>query len=109
MEMLLTRTPGSFHAPEALPCWRLYQHVSADAVAGRAVAKKHPMLGLTEHHLDEGRRVVVVVNYSPHDLEERLELRGDWRIEAAHHGQVEADGRCLVAAADGAVFTVGRR
>ena len=109
MEMLLTRTPGSFHAPEALPCWRVYQHVAADVVAGRAVAKKHPMLGLTEHHLDARRRVVVVANYSPHDVEERLELRGDWRIEAAHYGQVEADGRCRVAAADGAVFTVGTR
>jgi hypothetical protein len=106
MEMLLTRTPGSFHAPEALPCWSLYQHIAADAVAGRAVRKKHPMLGLTEHRLDERRRAVVVVNYSPHDVEERLEMKGDWHIEAVHYGQVEADGRCRVPAADGSVFTV---
>ena len=49
MEMLLTRTPGSFHAPDAPPCWQVYRHIAADALAGRAVRKQHPLVAVTEH------------------------------------------------------------
>ncbi len=56
IELALARTPGGFHGPRAQPFWEIYRRVAEDVLAGRAVRKNHPLLGLTEHPLDEGRR-----------------------------------------------------
>lgn len=109
MEMLLTRTPGGFHATGALPCWRVYQHVAAEAVVGRACAKTHPMLGVTEHAVDEAHRTIIVINYSPHQVEDRLALKPGWKLGAVFHGEIASDGSCRVPAANGVVLTVTKR
>jgi hypothetical protein len=106
MEMMLTRTPGAFHTPEAPPCWQVYRHVAAEALAGRAVAKSHPLLGLTEHPLADDRRLIVAVNYSPQEIEEQFQFASGWRLDAVHHGRLDAAGRCHLPGADGAVFAV---
>jgi hypothetical protein len=96
MEMTLTRTPGAFHAESATPCWRLYRHMTEGLLKGRAVRKQHPMVNLTEHRLDAANRIAVVVNASPHRIQEALSLAPGWRLQQVLHGKAEMKGKGLV-------------
>ena len=53
--------------------------MAAPFLRNRAVRKTHPMLGLTEHRLDAANRIAVVINYSPHRVQEELSLARGWR------------------------------
>ncbi|MBI3948663.1 MAG: beta-mannanase [Armatimonadetes bacterium] len=111
MEMLLTTTSGSFHAPAALPCWQVYRHIAAEAVRGRAVRKENPFVAVTEHALGEDRRVVVVVNHATEPIREDLALQGGWKVAEVLYGEVRREpGRatCLLPANDAAVMVIDR-
>ena len=107
LETALANLPGAFHAPDAQPFWRIYQRVGEKILAGRAVRKTQPMLGITEHPLDETERVVMVVNYSPAAARERLEFAPGWSVSAAYRGALE-DGVLTLPPNDAAVFHITR-
>jgi hypothetical protein len=86
LEMALTTIPGAFHMPEAQPFWTLYRHIVQPFVQERTVVKHHPMLGVTEHPLDECRRVVVVISYSPEPVETTLDLTSGWTLGQVWYG-----------------------
>ena len=111
MEMMLTSTPGAFHHPDSPACWRVYRYFAQQATASRIVKKQHPMLGVTEHPLDDNRCVVVGVNYSPAPLEDTLKLSAGWRLEEILHGDAEDHETWLhahVPGNDGAVLLLRR-
>lgn len=112
MEMTLTTTPGAFHGPEALPCWRVYRHLSAEVLASRVVSKSNPAVAVTEHPLSQGWRIVIVVNQSPLAVEEDLMLRKDWSVAEVHYGKVTPVSPTLVTCPcsphDAVVFSVSQ-
>lgn len=90
IERELTHTPGSFHRPDAPAMWQVYRHIAQPALAGRIAAKDQPMVGLTEHALEDGRRALVVINYSPQAISTRLTLAQGWRITEVWRGAAPA-------------------
>ncbi|MFN2285000.1 MAG: beta-mannanase [Anaerolineae bacterium] len=86
LEMVLTTTPGAFHAPEAQPFWRLYRAIAQPFMQDRIIVKHHPMLGVTEHPLDALCRVVVVINYSHEPVETTLDLAPGWTLGPVWYG-----------------------
>ena len=86
IELMITRQPGSLHHADASPYWQLYRHIAQAVLAARAVRKQHPMLGLTEHPLDDGSAIVVVVNHSPEPVDEVLLLAAGWSLKDVLHG-----------------------
>ena len=95
LELNQTQTPGAFHDESAAACWRLYQFMARKFVAGRAVRKSHPLVGLTEHVRDAATRIAVVVNYSPQPIRERLTLAPGWRLHRVLHGQAGRNGPAI--------------
>jgi hypothetical protein len=112
IERHLSDTPGAFHGPEAQSFWRIYRHVARQFVAGRVVAQEDPGLLVTEHPIDEERRVVVALNARPEPVEGALTLATGWKPGDAWYGsppRPDGDGwRCAAGASDAAVFTVER-
>jgi hypothetical protein len=110
MEMMVTRTPGALHHPDAPPYWRIYRYFAGDALEQRVVRKQHPMLGVTEHPLDDGRMVVIGVNYSPEPLQDTWKLAEGWALQQVLHGDVEGREGWLevrVGANDGTLLLLG--
>jgi hypothetical protein len=103
LERTLAETPGAFHTQEAPSLWRIYREVAAPMLAARAVQKDHALLGLTEHPLPDGRRVIVAVNYSPRPLETTLTFRDGWRPGPAWYGAQEG-ARLNIPQNDAVVF-----
>lgn len=83
IEYELTRTPGAFHSPNAQPFWKIYRHIAEPFMAGRLLRKADPRLGITEHELADGRRLAVLINYSPEPLVETCSLQPGWSVQPA--------------------------
>ena len=93
MELTLAQTPGVFHQDAMPPCWRLYQWMAEQIPQRRAAWKTLASVGLTEHLLDDGRRVEVAINYSPGHLREQLTLAAGWKLDRVLAGTVVDHGQ----------------
>ncbi len=111
LEMLLTTTPGSFHRPEAFPCWQLYRHFAAGVLRERIARKSHPLVALTEHPLEADQRVLVALNLSPAPIAETLAVQPGWSLHAVLRGEVQenqANLTCRLPAHDAAVVVLAK-
>ena len=110
VETGLVNQPGAFDRPDERPYWQFYRMVAQSEPGERAVTKNHPLLGLTEHPLNKGRRVVVAINYSPEPVQAEFALRRGWQMEGALWGAPLAAGgpACQgeIPANDGVVFMI---
>lgn len=87
MEMMITRTPGAFHYPEAPPFWRIYRYISEDIRQERIVRKQHPFVGVTEHPCAADRRLIIGINYSSFNIQDTWSLADGWRMAEILHGE----------------------
>jgi hypothetical protein len=81
LECELANTPGVFHASQAQPFWKIYRHIAQPFIADRLLHKENPLLGITEHELPSGRKLAVLINYSPTRLSDRCRLQPGWFVE----------------------------
>lgn len=105
--MTLTTTPGIFHGANASTAWQLYRYVAEGAMQRRVARKEEPLLALTEHPVNETRRIVVAVNQSPGSLNTGVRLADGWRLAECLHGVARVEGREILLdllACDGAVL-----
>jgi hypothetical protein len=86
MESELSRTPGAFHAAGAQPFWKIYARMAQAALAKRVLRRDNPLVGVTEHPLDDRKRIAVLVNYSPELAEVTLGLSEGWKAGASWYG-----------------------
>jgi len=107
LELMVTRSAGALHRPEAPPYWQVYGQIANHVLGQRVVRKVHPMLGVTEHPLPDGRQVVILVNQSPQPVVETLEVADGWVVEASWHGACQ-DVEVRVPANDGVVLVLAK-
>ncbi len=84
VETALAECPGAFHAPGAAPWWRIYRHVASAAVRDRCASAASPAIGLTEHSIHPGERLVVAINYGSEPVAAPVQPASGWTIRAVH-------------------------
>ena len=113
IELDLANRPGGFHGPDAAPWWRIYRMIGEPFMAQRAVRKDDPFVGLTEHPLDDSRRIVIAINCSPKPREAALDIATTWALGATWYGAAAENSphgwRLPLAPNDAAVFTAVTR
>lgn len=62
----------------------LYRQFAEDLLAARVVRKNNPWIGVTEHELEDGRVIIVLINYSTEPQEDIVAIAEPYR-------RVEAD------------------
>ncbi len=99
LETMLIHTPGVLLDESAPPFWKIYQHMARDLAVRRVLGKTSPHVGVTEHPLEDGQRVAVVINYSPAAKNENLTIRRGWRLVKTLRGDapVASGGEALLA------------
>lgn len=112
MEHELARTPGAFHAEDAKPYWQIYRVIANRATTRRIISGSSPFIGITEHPLDKKTRVIVLINYSPKDVNAEFAVASPWRLKSVLRGHRpgKAGDRltALIPANDTAVLVVQR-
>jgi hypothetical protein len=90
LEIQLARTPGAFHTGGSQEYWRIYRHMLASVTNSRCIKKSHAMIGVTEHASEDASRIVVMINYSDSQVEDRIELSEGWVVDACYYGNAPA-------------------
>ena len=110
IEDYLTHTPGGFHSPQAQPFWKIYQSIAQPFLQKRMLTKSHPMVGVTEHPLDERQRIIILINYSPLPVEMDCKVAAGWNLKETWYGRtpVESAGNllCTISNNNALVLTV---
>jgi len=114
IETHLANLPGGFHNPSAAPFWQIYRTIGEPFLAQRAVRKADPFIGLTEHPLAGGRRIVIAINYSPEPREAALDFADLWTADEVWRGHAETfevsqTSKVWLPPNDAAVFTVAKK
>jgi hypothetical protein len=111
LELALTNLPGAFDDPAGQPYWQIYALIDR-ATTNRVVRKLHPLVGVTEHEHGQGRRTVVLINYSPKQVVCGLEIASGWQPANAIRGETPTQGQdgttCTIPANDAIVFEVSK-
>jgi hypothetical protein len=66
----------------------LYRPLKDGLPPGKAAQVLNANIGLTEHPVDDSRRILVLINYAPRAVETKLILREGWRIDRYYHGSL---------------------
>jgi hypothetical protein len=101
LETALANQPGAFLDPLQNPYWKIYQALGAQIHTGRIARVVEANLGLTEHPLNEGQRILVLIQYDPVDIQASLNLQPGWEVEATWQGQAKPTGQSVQVALEG--------
>lgn len=85
LEMQITDRPGIFKDESCAPYYKFYEKFAADA-DNRAVKSLDPLIFTTEHELENGKRLIIAINYSKLARSFKHELRSGWKISRTLHG-----------------------
>jgi hypothetical protein len=65
-------------------------------------------VGITEHDLSSGKKVIILVNCTPADRKVTLNLKSGWITEKALYGAIPFKSIVSVPANDACVLQIGR-
>jgi len=107
VELQLTLTPGGFHGEGAEPFWKFYAAMAGDVLQERVLRIDEPQVGVTEHALEDGRRVAVLINYGADERSAVVEIIPGWEVEEVLHGMF-LEGTVELPANDAVVLMLER-
>ena len=90
LEMDLALRPGAYDDEGSRDAWRVYRRVFANALGARIAAKDVPDVGITEHPMSAGERVIALVNYGPESQQVKLTAAPGWQLRQAHYGKADS-------------------
>ncbi len=109
IETALTKTPGTFDA-DSPPYWKVYHEIASSQPCHRRLAIESPNLAVTEHPIDSGQSMAVVINHTATAQTARAVLNEGFAIGRIVRGNIEnvGDANPLISIAphDAVVFTI---
>ncbi|OGV43164.1 MAG: hypothetical protein A2X48_16290 [Lentisphaerae bacterium GWF2_49_21] len=81
LEQLMITTPSSFQSEETCDAWKIYSHLAEPFLRKRALKSNHPLLNATEHVAGKTKRIYVLINVTPEDIEAELDVAEEWKID----------------------------
>jgi len=110
IERAAVETPGGFSG-EAPLHW-VYRDLIAGRLGQRVLRQKNPQIGATEHPLEDGGRLAVLINYSPEAQKTVGALSDGWTLSEVWRGErpVHDDGalQCDLRANDALVLLLSQ-
>jgi hypothetical protein len=88
IEKSLFSEEGAFYKKTAEPYYQIYKHIRESIPSGKVVTGNSPMVGLTEHVVDENTRIIVAVNYEPAGSKTDLTLETGWEVAECFYGEM---------------------
>jgi len=73
----------------ATPFWKIYDEIGKSSRKNHILSKKNPLLGITEHHIDDNKIIAILINYSPENISENIELGKGWKLQKVHYGKAQ--------------------
>ena len=91
VEVNLAGQPGRIE--DKPPYHTVYERFLSLSCTSRKVARvRDARIGLTEHELAKGRRLLVMINYTPEAIDTQLDLKSGWQISRFIRGSLSIMG-----------------
>ncbi len=86
LEACLAEETGAF-APDTMQhFWEIYRQIAHEVLSNRALRKKSPWIGVTEHEDDNGNLIVVLSNYMGREISDDLDIASGYEWICALYG-----------------------
>ncbi|MBT3273476.1 MAG: beta-mannanase [Spirochaetales bacterium] len=92
LERYLSETPGVFSSDSAIPFNNIYKTAARDVLQQRVAAVEDPMIGLTEHFVNDREVLIVAINYTPDQKSGKLSLTEGWILDKSY---ADVLGNCI--------------
>lgn len=87
LELNATKIAGSFDE-SAGRYSAIYKKLASSVIGDRIMNQANTSVGITEHVLDNGDQVIVMINYNPKDVVTGFKLKDGWKISKALYGDL---------------------
>lgn len=87
-ELQLIDVPNAFDCTDSKKYYKLYEYILKPHINRSVISKSSPFVGVTEHPLNDGKEVIVAVNYIDEPIECRLGI-GDKKVAKVRFGKVQ--------------------
>lgn len=104
LELNMARTPGAF---ESNPGWRIYAEIARDILQTKIVRSADPLVGVTEHFINESEAIVVLVNYAQEAKPLSVQFSDVWTMAQNFSGDGGATD--MIPGNDAVVLKIVRR
>lgn len=94
LEAALATETGAFSPERAQLSRHIYTTAAEVVLDRRALRKRSPWLGITEHLTEGGDVIAVLINYAPHFIDDTLSLAPGVTFAAAWCGVPPVSGQC---------------
>ncbi len=88
IEKTLFNELGAFNTKTAGSYYQIYDRIKDGSLSKKVVTGNNPMVGLTEHIVDENTRIVVAINYEPVSSIAELSLGTGWKVGECFYGEM---------------------
>lgn len=112
VETYLVNKPGIFYGEQAMNFWEIYHQLKNSVATSKVVTSESPVIGITEHIINDNKRIIIAVNYQPVQSQSNLHLRDDWQLGECLYGDpssvLVSIGKLLISISknDAFVFTI---
>lgn len=106
VEVNLAVKPAVFHSEGQPPFWKIYRRFAEHVKSAKAICVNHPQVGLTEHILGSRRRLAVLINYSPIDLNVPVSVATGWSVRKVYRGMKPASANWFISGNDALVCEI---
>lgn len=108
VEQELSNRAAGYHNSDSESYWKIYKHIASKISREKVVYNESPMIGVTEHPIDQNSRIIAAVNYSTTDSEAIFYTCSDWEPEEVYYGNcIKKEGQrlsAIIPANDALVF-----
>lgn len=100
LEEILWDKPGIFTKSD-MPYYKIYSKVANEVIKDKVVINNNPNLGITIHKLDDGRCVVIAINYSDEEQKLLLNIKEKYECIYGNEKTIGACDACIFIINDG--------
>jgi hypothetical protein len=97
LESSLAGKSGCFDKKDATPFWKIYKEIGEKSKAKHILTKSNPLLGITEHLIDNNKCIAIIINYSPESISDIIEIRKGWVLQKTYYGKTGLNDQNLSA------------
>lgn len=95
LESWLFDKSGAFHKENAAPYYRVYREFAKFVPSEKCAAINSLKIGMTEHILDQNKRLLVCINYSPEAQTAEINLSKGFSKLTVYHGKGTVNGNTV--------------
>lgn len=107
IESNLTTSTGAFDKGQ--PAYaNIYKKFAQTLIDQRVLQQANPFVGVTEHTIRDGEKIVIMINYSKEDISTNVQIKDGWKVSSFLYGTKPLSNGFSIKANDALVLSISK-